>query len=157
MKLLSFKRGALRTLALMTLAMATGSAMAQDAETPEYFEDEATGVCFKVTDAEAKEVAVTTIDDVIWSEMTTAYNGYQGAVVIPATVTYDDVTYRVTSVREYAFAVKSNMKAALTSVQLPESVSKLGKNAFHNCTKLTSVNIPAAVTALPENLFSCCI
>ncbi|MBQ9646549.1 MAG: leucine-rich repeat protein [Prevotella sp.] len=156
MKLLTFKRAALRTLAMMTLAMAAGSAMAQEAETPVYFEDEATGVCFKVTDAEAKEVAVTTIDNVTWAEMTTAYNGYQGAVVIPATVTYGDVTYRVTSVREYAFAVKSNMKAAVTSVQLPESVATLGNNAFHNCAKLTSVNIPAAVTALPDNVFNNC-
>lgn len=149
-------RVGLRALTLMTVALTANHALAQSSEPLEYFEDETTGVCYKVTDAEAKEVAVTAIDDVTWTEMTTAYTGYSGDIVIPATVTYGDVTYNVTSVREYAFAVKNNYNAKLTSVQLPESITTLGNNAFHNCTKLKSVNIPKAVTALPNMLFNSC-
>lgn len=149
-------KAGLRTLMLTVVALAASHALAQSNETLEYFEDEATGLCFKVTDAEAKEVAVTAIDNLTWTQMENSYPGYKGDIVVPEKVTFDNVTYSVTSVREYAFAVKSNMYAALTSVKLPESVVTLGNNAFHNCVKLMSVNIPEAVTALPNNLFNSC-
>ena len=64
-------------------------------------------------------------------------NSYSGDVVIPATVTYNDVVYNVTSIGSYAFLDCSD----LTSVTIPQSVTSIGNSAFYNCMKLTDVHI----------------
>ena len=54
---------------------------------------------------------------------------------IPASVTYNSVTYSVTSIGERAFRDCSS----LTSVTIPNSVTSIGVSAFDGCTGLTSV------------------
>ena len=58
------------------------------------------------------------------------YYAYSGDVVIPETVTYDGITYSVTS---------------------------LGDDCFYGCSSLTSITIPNSVTSLGEECFSDCI
>ena len=53
-------------------------------------------------------------------------NSYSGDVVIPETVTYNDVEYKVTSI---------------------------GNCAFYNCSGLTSVTIPQGVTTIESFAF----
>ena len=77
---------------------------------------------------------------------------YKGNVVIPATFTYDEVTYTVTSIGDNAF---SGCKG-ITSITIPASVTSFGKNAFSGCTGLTAITIPAAVTSIGEKVFSGC-
>jgi hypothetical protein len=60
---------------------------------------------------------------------------YHGDVVIPATVTYQDVTYPVTTIDYYAF----NYCQGLTSITIPESIKWIGGSAFYLCTGLTRV------------------
>ena len=63
------------------------------------------------------------------------YNEYSGPVVIPATVTYNGTTYPVTSIDTLAFYYCSE----LTSIDLPNSITEIGQEAFGNCPGLTSI------------------
>lgn len=58
-------------------------------------------------------------------------------VSVPATVTFDGVTYKVTSIGAKAF--KDNKK--ITKVIIGSNVKEIGKNAFNNCKYLKSVII----------------
>ena len=80
-------------------------------------------------------------------------NSYSGDVVIPATVTYNDVVYNVTSIGSYAFLDCSD----LTSVTIPQSVTKIGSYTFRDCSGLTSVTIPQSVTSIGASAFYGCI
>ena len=45
----------------------------------------------------------------------------------------------------------------LASINIPESVTKIGKWAFAGCSGLTSINIPKSVTKIEERAFAGCI
>ena len=77
---------------------------------------------------------------------------YYGSVVIPETVTYNGITYSVTSIGGGAFAYCSS----LTSVIIGESVKSIGERAFEDCSKLTSVTIPNSVTSIGDSAFRGC-
>lgn len=77
---------------------------------------------------------------------------YSGAVVIPETVTYNEVTYRVTRIGNFAF----NGCQELTSVSIPESVTSIGGDAFYGCSGLTTITIPESVTSIASNTFEYC-
>lgn len=62
-----------------------------------------------------------------------------------------DIPDSVSIIGKGAFA-----RSGLTSVELPDSVEALGAGAFSGCSNLTSVTLPNSLTALPDNLFSSC-
>ena len=101
----------------------------------------------------------------------TGYTGSGGDVVIPETLGYCTVVgigtlaFRecttmtsvtipdsVTKIDTSAFARCSN----LTTVTIPDSVLSLGSDAFHNCTSLSSVTIGNGVTQIPAGVFDGC-
>lgn len=84
------------------------------------------GVTYQVTKSGAKEGCVA---------YTKAKKNVRGSVTIPATVTIDGVTYKVTSVAANAF--KGNKK--ITKVTIGKNIEKIGKNAFYGCKKLSSI------------------
>lgn len=82
----------------------------------------------------------------------TSYNSYSGNVVIPATVTHEGVTYKVTGVYDKAF----KDCADLTGVTVGSNVTKIGNAAFENCTSLTNVVLDDYVITIGSNAFNGC-
>lgn len=61
---------------------------------------------------------------------------YSGNIVIPQSITiYKEKTYRVTSISEHAFCNCSS----LTSITIPESVTKVEEFAIQGCNKLKTI------------------
>ena len=60
---------------------------------------------------------------------------YSGSITLPATVTYDGVTYSVTSIGARAF----EGCFILTAITIPEGVTWIENDAFSRCTSLTDV------------------
>ena len=75
-----------------------------------------------------------------------------GDLIIPSTISYNDVVYNVTGIREYAFGGCTD----LTSINIPESVISIGDGEFSNCTDLTSINIPESVISIGDYAFGGC-
>ena len=75
-----------------------------------------------------------------------------GHLIIPKSVTYDGISYPVTSIGNEAFYDCSG----LTSVNIPNSVTSIGENAFNGCSGLTSVTIPNSVTSIGNDAFYGC-
>ena len=79
-------------------------------------------------------------------------NEYTGSVVIPASVTYNDEEYSVTSIGERAFSGCTG----LTSLTIGNSVTSIGIGAFSSCRGLTSVTIGNSVTSIGDYAFYNC-
>ena len=101
------------------------------------------GVFYVITSETEKTVAITNGK---WGGFT-----YEGPVVIPETVYYDNVTYTVTSVLDNAFA-----GCNITSVKFPQSLNYIGKYAFKGCNALTTFAIPDGITSIKEGTFERC-
>lgn len=67
------------------------------------------------------------------TEDTTAYA--TGRLTIPASVSYNGTSYRVTSVGDFAFSFCTG----ITSVTVPPTIVKIGAGAFQGCNKITTV------------------
>jgi hypothetical protein len=83
------------------------------------------------------------------------YENYWGldTATIPASVTYSEVEYSVTSIGDSAFYNCRDLK----SVTIPNSVTSIGMSAFSRCTRLTSVTIGNSVTSIGGAAFYNCI
>ncbi len=79
-------------------------------------------------------------------------NEYSGDVTIPATVMYNSTTYRVTSIRSEAFYDCYG----LTSITIPEGVTRIYDRAFSGCSGLTSIVIPNSIMSIGSYAFDDC-
>ena len=77
---------------------------------------------------------------------------YAGKVVIPESVAYEDKSYSVTSIGDYAFQQCSH----LTEVTIPNSVTSIGNYAFAWCFGLAELTIPNSVTSIANKAFYYC-
>ena len=75
-----------------------------------------------------------------------------GLVIIPQTITYDDVDYTVTEIGWYAFYECTD----LISVIIPNSVTRIETNAFKGCSGMTSITIPKNVRIIDSSAFRGC-
>lgn len=87
----------------------------------------------------------------------TKYTGKEHRITIPAQVAQGTQTYPVTKIGDRVFC---NYKYVLTSVQIPDTVTEIGSNAFYNCTSLKSVTIqdnkPSCVKKIGRQAFMFC-
>lgn len=78
------------------------------------------------------------------------YTSYSATkIIIPATVTYNNVTYSVTGIGGLAFKNSVN----LASVTIPNSVTYIYARAFEGCKSLASITIPSSVVDIYNDAF----
>lgn len=75
-------------------------------------------------------------------------NSYEGICIIPGTVNFEGLNYKVTSIAEWAFA-----GSHVTEVVINNSVSDIGAGAFANALDLTSVTLPLNIDYIPSKCF----
>jgi len=104
-----------------------------------------------------------------------SYGAYDGNVVIPESVTYNDVIYHVTKIGDSAFdtchdlisvtmpnsidSIKADAFMAcfnLTNVTMGNGVKSIGHRAFEQCRNLKTIDIPNTVTFIDEMAFLGC-
>ncbi len=111
-----------------------------------YSKFELDGIYYNVTDIDCGTLAVTYKGN--WSG---EFNNYVGDIIIPATVSFGGYEFQVTSIGDDAFAYN-----LITSVNIPNSVTSIGYQAFASCWNLITVNIPESVTTIPFGMFNGC-
>ena len=78
--------------------------------------------------------------------------GYEGDIVIPEAVVFNERTYRVTSIGKKAFA----FCYPLTSITIPDSVKSIGWKAFLDCESLEEIIIANSVKGIGRHAFDGC-
>lgn len=82
-----------------------------------------------------------------------SYSGsYSGVIDIPAKVTYEGTEFDVTSIGAGAFSYCYK----LTSITIPNSLTRIELNAFYNCNGLTAITIHNGVESIGSSAFSGC-
>ena len=76
---------------------------------------------------------------------------YDGDIIIPEIVVFEEKTYCVTSIGKRAF---ENCNS-LTSITIPDSVTSIGGYAYW-CSALASIAIPDSITSIGNRAFSEC-
>ena len=80
----------------------------------------------------------------------------EGELTIPSEDCFEGKTYPVIAIGGNAFCKFSCKCSALTSIEIPDSVTKIGDWAFWCCEGLTSVVIPDSVTKIGQGAFTGC-
>ena len=77
---------------------------------------------------------------------------YSGSIEIPLSILINEVEYIVSSIGDRAFEGCTG----LTSVTIPDSVTRIWNWAFSSCSGLTSITIPNSVTSIGGSAFEGC-
>jgi len=77
---------------------------------------------------------------------------YAGDIVIPVSVTYEDVSYTVTSIGKNAFRSCTELK----SVVLPNTIKSIGSRAFYGCRSLDDITLPEQLNSIGGQAFQGC-
>ena len=105
---------------------------------------------FEVDDVKYTKLSDTTVE--------ITYGGYHRNMlvsedyVVPATVTYDNKTYKVTSIGYGAYA----NCGSFASVVIPEGVEFLATYSFMNCVQMKTITIPNTVKIIGDCAFEYC-
>lgn len=79
-------------------------------------------------------------------------NKYTGSVSIPASVTNNGTTYKVTGIGRSAFYMCHD----LTNVSFPSTLTYIDTYAFYDCPYLVNVTLPKSLTSLGTYAFALC-
>ena len=97
---------------------------------------------YTVTDEDAKTVSIAEAEAATLT----------GAITIPSSVTYETVTYTVTSIADYGFGSNED----ITEVTIPNTVTSIGEGAFYGCDGLTTITLPSTLTTIGNSAFFQC-
>lgn len=76
-------------------------------------------------------------------------NAYSGVCIIPETVNFEGDNYAVTSIADAAFSYSQ-----ITDVVIPNSVTKIGEEAFLGCSDLVNVTLPLDLQEISRECFA---
>lgn len=136
---------------LISQAQTSASNESEPAVEPDTFIDEDGNVYSEKPTVHVRDVKESTdFEYVIEDGQTkiTKYVGNDQYIVIPDSI--EGVP--VTEISYYAFEANYD----ICSVQIPESVTLIGEDAFMDCSSLEEVNIPEAVTGIDRGAFVAC-
>lgn len=80
----------------------------------------------------------------------TAYTGSEPELVVPASLTVNKKTYRVTKIGDNC----CNGNNAIEVLKVPNPVGRIGMRAFAGCNNLKTIVLPASITYLGEFCFA---
>lgn len=75
-----------------------------------------------------------------------ANKAYTGDIVVPDAVTYQNINFNVTAVNDSAFFEA----AGITSLSLPDAITRIGKNVCYDCTGITAIKFPSDLKSLGD-------
>lgn len=101
------------------------------------------GIAYNITTTEENNPTV---------GVTYTSNPYTGDIVIPDSVTYNDIRYCVSSILESAFYDDGT----LLSVKLPNTINSIGKKSFYSCKGLTSIEMSDSLQIIGDYAFYYC-
>lgn len=123
----------------------------------EYIEDETLGVG-EAEEPEPGDVSEFGVDGLKYSvleggknEVAMIGNTNEGTIVVPGTVTYNNVQYKVTTIGNGSAVFDDND----TSVTLEEGITTIRSQAFA-LSNVTKIKLPNSLTTLESNAFSAC-
>ena len=85
-------------------------------------------------------------------EVVAGDNLYTGDIEIQKNITYNDKSYTVSRIGNYAFAGCPS----LSSISLPEGLTSIGEGCFSGCVSLNTINIPDSVKEIGARGFAAC-
>lgn len=85
-------------------------------------------------------------------EVTEGDNKYNGDMVIPEEVSYNNRTFSVAGIGNGAFS----QCVKLESIYIPKSVKSIGSSAFDHCSSLESIALPNSIAIIEDETFNCC-
>ena len=103
---------------------------------------------FRVTD-EAAKTCETYHNDVVGKAIEYNSYGHYEKITVPATVTYNGDTYKVTGIGDNSFYGCTNVDTFV----LPEGLEIIGVNAFNYCFGVHEFTLPASVQYIGEYAF----
>ncbi len=151
-------------LALLLVVLSANSLLSNYIE-PIYFEVD--GVSY---------MTIGSINDQFSSVEVVGTSIFEGTVVIPEFVIYEEFFLGVFSIGAWAFYGYSSLESIvvpysilwigqeafsgcsnLKSVELPDLLTEIGNRAFYSCTSIESLEIPEFVTSIGAQAFSSCL
>lgn len=98
---------------------------------------------------------------------------YEGEIIIPSVVVYNDIEYKVSGIDFYAFKDNSRLKkvtlpesieslsfwgcSGLVEVKLPTSLKTIESSTFYGCSSLENIILPSQLETIGAGAFSDCI
>ncbi len=77
-------------------------------------------------------------------------------VVIPDTVTYENVTYTITSIGVDAFKASSTTSSNIRTITMSDNITKIETEAFYNCTSLRYIKLSKNLKTIKTAAFYNC-